>query len=132
MIAPHAIVTDARVHRMYESGQFSDLTVSTATKNFRVHKAVLCAACPFFEAACTRDFKEAHTNTIILPEEEHVVEGLLRHCYGRPDVQESHDYGKPGEWLQHQVKHGQYLAKLYIACDKVIACVRAYISIRCD
>ncbi|KAF2213759.1 hypothetical protein CERZMDRAFT_83862 [Cercospora zeae-maydis SCOH1-5] len=76
--------TESPLKRIYESGEWSDLTISTATRDFRVHKNIVCPACPFFDAACTGDFREAHTGVVKLPESAETVEGILRYIYGLP------------------------------------------------
>jgi hypothetical protein len=70
--------------RMYETGEWSDLTIRTATKSFKVHKSIVCPACPFFHAACTNGFKESQTGVIDLKESETVVDAMLRHIYELP------------------------------------------------
>lgn len=66
---------------MYETGQWSDLTIEAGGKQFKVHKCVVCPACPFLHAACTRGFLESQTNVIKLPESEIVIDTILRHFY---------------------------------------------------
>lgn len=66
---------------MYETGEWSDLTIEAGGKEFKVHKSVVCSACPFVEAACTKGFRETHTNRIKLPERAVTVEAMLQHFY---------------------------------------------------
>ncbi|KXT18416.1 hypothetical protein AC579_8160 [Pseudocercospora musae] len=75
---------DGALQRMYAEKQWCDLSIRTATRTFEVHKAVVCAVCPFMKAACTRGFKEAQSNEIQLPESEAVVEAILQHFYQVP------------------------------------------------
>ncbi|PPJ53826.1 hypothetical protein CBER1_03281 [Cercospora berteroae] len=67
---------------MFDNCQWSDLKAKTATHTFEVHKSVVCPASPFFEAACSKDWKEARTGVIELSEPEHIVRALLEWCYG--------------------------------------------------
>jgi hypothetical protein len=60
------------------------LTIETATKSFKVHKNIVCPACPFFYAACAKGFKESQTGVIQLEESEVVVDAILRHLYELP------------------------------------------------
>ncbi|CAK1366842.1 uncharacterized protein RHO25_011575 [Cercospora beticola] len=68
--------------QMLKNEKWSDLKIQTATYTFSVHKSVVCPACPFFEAACTGDWKEAGSGIIELPESERTVRSLLEWCYG--------------------------------------------------
>lgn len=68
---------------MYESGDWSDLKIHTPTHTFNVHKSVVCPRCPFLHAACTRDWKEAQTGIIELPESEDAIDVLLLYLYGQ-------------------------------------------------
>ncbi|EME80930.1 uncharacterized protein MYCFIDRAFT_197797 [Pseudocercospora fijiensis CIRAD86] len=76
------ITSTARHEAMYRSEQWSDLSIETPTRTFRVHKAVVCELNPFMKAACTRGFVES--NRIQLPEDEAVVEAILQHFYEVP------------------------------------------------
>lgn len=67
---------------MYTEGEWSDLKIVTSTRTFDVHKVVVCAASPFLKAACQNDWQEAKTGIISLPENETVIDGVLRYCYG--------------------------------------------------
>lgn len=65
---------------MYETGEWSDMTIETSSKTFQVHKAVICGN-DFFNAACTQGFLETGTNNIKLPESARVVDCMLRDLY---------------------------------------------------
>lgn len=40
----------------YDSGQFTDLTITCGSEEFQCHKIVLCSQSKFFKAACTSGF----------------------------------------------------------------------------
>jgi hypothetical protein len=69
---------------MYETGEWSDLNIVTATKIFKVHKSVVCSKSRFFYDACTHGSQGLKTNTIQLEESEIVVDALLRQLYELP------------------------------------------------
>ncbi|KXT02097.1 hypothetical protein AC578_6701 [Pseudocercospora eumusae] len=79
-------VKPGALKRMYESGEWSDLTITVkdSSKTFAVHKTVLCPAWEFARAACTRGFVESKTSSIELPESEAVVDAILRYYYELP------------------------------------------------
>lgn len=90
----------------YRSQEDWDLIISTATEDFRVHKSVLCAASPFFKAACEGAFMEAHTGIVHLSESAEIVYSMLRHIY----------YWGGFEDLPYEMHH---LVELHLAADKV-------------
>ena len=42
---------------MYENGKYTDLTVVSSKKEYRVHKAIVCPKSEFFTKAVNRRFK---------------------------------------------------------------------------
>ncbi|KAF7185752.1 hypothetical protein HII31_12854 [Pseudocercospora fuligena] len=87
------------LEELWDNGDWTDLQIATPTKTFNVHKNIVCTVCPFFKAACARDWKVRHpasrlyteaanllqegrTGVISLPENETVVYCLLRYMYG--------------------------------------------------
>lgn len=64
---------------MLEKGEWSDLKIHTPTRTFNVHKSVVCLACPFLQAACAGDWKEARAGIIPIPENECIVRACK--CY---------------------------------------------------
>ncbi|CZT14599.1 uncharacterized protein RCC_00574 [Ramularia collo-cygni] len=83
-MATNSSTKDGTLRRMYETEEWADLTIKTATKDFKVHKSIVCPACPFFHAACTNEFKESHTGIIHLEDSASVVDAILRHLYELP------------------------------------------------
>lgn len=72
---------------MYMTGEWSDLTIKSREGDaFNVHKSVVCAASPFFHAACKSKsgVRKTHSNVIELPEDRHTVDAILRHFYSLP------------------------------------------------
>ncbi|KXT01704.1 hypothetical protein AC578_2798 [Pseudocercospora eumusae] len=68
---------------MMQSGNWNtDFKVAALGHTFDVHKSVVCEASPFFKAACEKDWREAKSGIIELPEDAAVVQELLNHCYG--------------------------------------------------
>ncbi|GIZ48638.1 hypothetical protein CKM354_001169000 [Cercospora kikuchii] len=112
-MAPPDRSTGGTLKRIYESGEWSDLTISTATRDFRVHKNIVCPACPFFEAALTRDFQEAHTGVVKLPESAETVDGMLRFIYGFDVGQATVEHA-----AGTNIEHLRECVDLYVASDK--------------
>ncbi|KAK3691908.1 hypothetical protein LTR37_018339 [Vermiconidia calcicola] len=104
------------LQRMFETGEFSDLTIGTSTKTFKVHKAVVCQKSPFFRAACTRDFLEAKTGHINLEENESVIYASLQHLY---ELQIDMKIVKPLQDDQVLRREFVELVRLSVAADKV-------------
>ena len=48
--------------RLYDDGKYSDLTVKSSEKTYRVHKAIVCPRSKFFAAACDGHFEASHTS----------------------------------------------------------------------
>ncbi|KAK3640308.1 hypothetical protein LTR56_011904 [Elasticomyces elasticus] len=70
------------MERMFFSGRYSDLVVKCGAMQWRVHKAVLCPQCPFFEKACDGTFKEAEEGVITLKDDEpFAVQCMLHFLY---------------------------------------------------
>ncbi|KAM3414159.1 hypothetical protein BST61_g10817 [Cercospora zeina] len=105
--------TENSLKRIYESGEWSDLTISTATRDFHVHKNIVCPASTFFEAACTRDFKEAHTGIVKLPESAETVDGILKFIYGLPVGQATVEHA-----AADNIDHLRECVDIHVASDK--------------
>ncbi|QDS73368.1 hypothetical protein FKW77_007158 [Venturia effusa] len=70
------------VSNVFESGEYSDLTVRCQNKDFNVHKVVVCAQSDWFKNACKTTFQEGQSGLITLPDEEYnAIQGLLQHMY---------------------------------------------------
>ncbi|QIX02401.1 hypothetical protein AMS68_007918 [Peltaster fructicola] len=54
----------------YLGGRYSDLTIVGASRQWAVHKAIVCPRSGFFDAACEGSFKEASTNRIVLRDDD--------------------------------------------------------------
>ncbi|KAI5364300.1 Putative BTB/POZ domain-containing protein [Septoria linicola] len=99
------------LRRMFETGEWSDLKIQTETRTFDVHKNVMCPASPFFQAACSRDWKEAKTGVICVPEDEHTIKGFIRYCYGIFDPDQCSD--------DSITQYDRAICELLIAADKL-------------
>ena len=47
----------AKLQKWAESGEYTDLVLSCAEHNFRVHQVIVCAHSQFFQVACSGGFK---------------------------------------------------------------------------
>ncbi|KAF2663588.1 hypothetical protein BT63DRAFT_465778 [Microthyrium microscopicum] len=70
----------------FDTEKFSDLTVKCGDKSWRLHRVILSAHSPVFEAACSQDFKEAHTGLFIIQEQDpRIAEVVLKMMYKAHD-----------------------------------------------
>ena len=61
---------------------------------FKVHKAVLCKASPFFAKALSTGFKEEHTGVLKLPDHDAISFSVLYHYLYSGDVRDANHYTK--------------------------------------
>ncbi|KAE8384180.1 hypothetical protein BDV23DRAFT_189479 [Aspergillus alliaceus] len=67
---------------LYSSGQYSDLTISSNKKDYRVHRAIVCPRSSFFSTALRGDFKEGHEGTISFQEDDpQIVDIMINYFY---------------------------------------------------
>ncbi|KAI9832043.1 MAG: hypothetical protein M1819_004587 [Sarea resinae] len=72
----------SEVTRSKETGQYSDLTIICGSRQFKVHRNIVCPQSKFFEVACNSGFKEASTGEILLPEDDpNEIEHLIAYLY---------------------------------------------------
>ncbi|OJD14598.1 hypothetical protein ACJ73_09065 [Blastomyces percursus] len=65
-----------------ETGQYSDVTVTSKNKRYYLHRCIICPRSDFFQAACNGKFKEAKTGEICLDDDDPlVVEKMVDYIY---------------------------------------------------
>ncbi|EQL32386.1 hypothetical protein, variant 1 [Blastomyces dermatitidis ATCC 26199] len=64
-----------------ETGLFSDLTLRCQSKNFAIHRCIVCLQSEFFNKALTGDFKEASTQIINLDDDPFIVGKIVQYLY---------------------------------------------------
>ncbi|KAK4498351.1 hypothetical protein PRZ48_011009 [Zasmidium cellare] len=69
--------------RSYGSGKYSDLTVRTPERDFKVHRMVVCEQCQFFEAALKHGWEESNTSVIEVKESAAAMDIVFRSMYGQ-------------------------------------------------
>ncbi|KAK2778393.1 BTB/POZ domain-containing protein [Colletotrichum kahawae] len=70
------------LERLYTTGIYSDLTISSVAKTYSVHRAIVCPRSDFLTAACRSPFKESSDGSIHLPDDEPcVVDMMMQYFY---------------------------------------------------
>ncbi|KAL6717962.1 hypothetical protein ACLMJK_004047 [Lecanora helva] len=71
-----------KLNAIWESTEYSDLTIRCGSEDFKVHRAVVCVSCPFFAKACAGQWQEAQTGVIDLEEDDCPTVGrMLKYMY---------------------------------------------------
>jgi hypothetical protein len=65
---------------MFETGKYSDLTITCGTKSYAVHRALLASRSTFFDGVCRNPFREAEIGVIDLSEDEAEIVDLMVNC----------------------------------------------------
>ncbi|SMR54807.1 unnamed protein product [Zymoseptoria tritici ST99CH_1E4] len=105
---------------MYEHGEWSDLSIVTATKTFKVHRSVVCPKNAALRNACHQDFRQSRPSTVHWEETAEVVDAMLRHHYGLPIawLEEPYQFSV-GPGRQHRIRsRGEDAAELIVAARK--------------
>ncbi|KXT11279.1 hypothetical protein AC579_1674 [Pseudocercospora musae] len=71
-----------RIVGLHGDKRYADLTICCGERRWKVHKAIVCGGCKFFEKACDGRFKEATNNTVTLEDDSpNGVAAMLRYLY---------------------------------------------------
>ncbi|GBL92712.1 Speckle-type POZ protein-like B [Araneus ventricosus] len=77
---PSSLINDFQ--NLYEEGTLGDFAIKVGDKNFKVHKAVLCARSPVFKGMLTSNMKENVKNMVDISDlEEDTVHRMLTFMY---------------------------------------------------
>ncbi|KAG7002083.1 tRNA (guanine(26)-N(2))-dimethyltransferase [Physcia stellaris] len=72
----------ATVAQRFDSGKYSDLTITCGNQSWQVHRNIVCFDSNFFAAACDGNFLEAQQGKIDLPEDDpKIVDLVLQYLY---------------------------------------------------
>ncbi|KAH7010870.1 uncharacterized protein B0I36DRAFT_341362 [Microdochium trichocladiopsis] len=72
------------IHSMQElhtSGRYSDFSIRSGDKLYRVHKAIVCPRSSFFATACDGPFKEGREGEVDLPEDDPQAVAMMMHYF---------------------------------------------------
>ena len=100
---------------------YIEVFVGEEKRSFAVHKNIICAHSPFFEAACSQRWATATPNPIALPEDDPEVFDIYLNCVYKNCV----DVGNledplPSEEHYHECSRVYLrLAKTYLLADKL-------------
>lgn len=75
--------------RLFQSSQYSDLTIVCGAKRYPVHRLLLATRSTFFEGACRGGFREAESGVIDLSDDDAEAVEHMIHC------RRSDDHGNP-------------------------------------
>lgn len=91
---------------LFKSSEYSDLTITSRDKTFKVHKALVCSRSKYFQSACKQGvWKEGQNAAIDLQKDEGIpvqvddptlLEYMLQYLYGRDYMEE--EKPKEGDW----------------------------------
>ncbi|KAF6235108.1 hypothetical protein HO173_006735 [Letharia columbiana] len=67
---------------LWTSQKYSDMTIRCGSKEYKVHRSVICPRSTFFAAACNGEFMEAKSATITMNDDDlQAVENMLLYLY---------------------------------------------------
>ncbi|KAK4503125.1 hypothetical protein PRZ48_006552 [Zasmidium cellare] len=101
------------IDSLYKSQEYSDLTIKCGSREWQVHKAVVCTQSTFFAKACKPKWQESfHAVVELHDEHEDVVEQLIDYLYTS-----TYD---DNFCTTSDATHGpmQFAVKVYTAADK--------------
>ncbi|KXH69607.1 BTB/POZ domain-containing protein [Colletotrichum salicis] len=116
----------ASLETLYSTGKYSDLTICSTTKEYHVHRAIVCPRSEFLDAACRNSFKEASDGVISLLDDESCVVDMMLQYFYRLDYQHSIDtehLARPSEQSQDDGAESSDLllhAKVYGIAEKYV------------
>ncbi|KAL4959525.1 BTB/POZ domain-containing protein [Aspergillus stella-maris] len=77
-----APIVQDRMKTLFQTGEYSDMTIICKNATFKVHRSILCPQSDFFKMAMAGNFKESQTQTINLPDDEpKTIERVLSFLY---------------------------------------------------
>ncbi|KAL1310724.1 hypothetical protein AAFC00_000979 [Neodothiora populina] len=92
---------------LHLGGKYSDLTVRCHSRQWAVHRAILCSRSSFFDGACSNQFLEAKTGVIELDEDdEEAVEHMIHYFY-HLDYLEPESVAPASAIFQHRAHEAQ-------------------------
>ncbi|KAH7012085.1 uncharacterized protein B0I36DRAFT_299993 [Microdochium trichocladiopsis] len=114
MVSPqrelYAAIAGLHLNKLY-----SDLTIASTTKEYAVHRAIICTRSEFFAGWCRSRFKEVDAGILSLPDDDpSVVDAMIRYFYHL-------DYDVPVKRPQGQGDTRLlFNAKMYTLADKYL------------
>ena len=74
----------AKMHALLENNKMTDFKINVGDKTIDCHRMMLSAACPYFEALFSSDWKEAQQGEITMDTLNYkVLNSIIQHMYGK-------------------------------------------------
>lgn len=88
---------------LHLGGKYSDLTVLCKSRQWAVHRAIVCSRSGFFDGACSNDFREAKTGVVDLSEDDEEAVGHMIHYFYHLDyLNPNAETETPSEVFRHR------------------------------
>ncbi|TID23427.1 ATP-dependent RNA helicase [Venturia nashicola] len=117
--SPHALTSQHAIKYCFVSEAYSDLIIKCKNAEFRVHKAIICPQCKFFEKACKKEWAKkiateaSHPTTIPHRHSVSAMSAMIEYFYTENYDHALGDLGTP-TWEREMRFH----IDVYILADK--------------
>ncbi|EXJ68961.1 uncharacterized protein A1O5_07893 [Cladophialophora psammophila CBS 110553] len=123
-------VTPSAYLDLLRSEKYSDFTIACNGVEFKVHRAVVCPASPFLDAACNSGFQEAMSRRIEFPEDDpgivaRVVLFLYTSDYDANQVPTFNKHSHGGGCLAQRDRSASFSAESAISSGNFVAAAAA-------
>lgn len=107
------------LHKMFESGKYTDFTLVVSGKEFKAHKAVLANSSKYFEAMFSSGLIESQTGRLEVEDSEpEVIQALLEYIYSGELRKPIIDASEGDDEQSRNSKLREFYTSLMFAADK--------------